>query len=204
MTAEELLREWDERDRAASWVPSDERVWRDVGALRLLCVELLLAAPHSGSDLYHACIRLGGTLSDRGATPTLAAVALDGAREAFAAKGRVVPDLTWRAARAALVEGYVRHSREEVERQSFESWEPPRCLVVIGPDQAAVVACHPSTDADLLTAWAGRVAGALLVRGVRRAIVGGSSEATAAVSVLQALSDAGIVATLAPPPKRKI
>ena len=95
MTAEELLREWDERDRAASWVPSDERVWRDVGALRLLCVELLLAAPHSGSDLYHACIRLGGTLSDRGATPTLAAVALDGARDAFAAKGRAVPDLTW-------------------------------------------------------------------------------------------------------------
>lgn len=190
--AVKLLSAWDERAAATTWVASDKRAFDEVATLRLLCIERLVAAAGTElpADLYHACIRLGFTLAQRAGSASLAAVALDGARDALDSSGHHVPELTWRAARAALVEGFVSHTRDESERALFASWEPPRCFVVVEGDLAAVTAGHPSAEADVLGAWAGRVAGALLVRGVRRAVVAG--EGKAAEAVLQALADAGI------------
>jgi hypothetical protein len=193
-STEKLLSEWMERDRAAAWLPDDRRALEDTASLRLLCLELFRSAADS-PDLYNACIRFGGTLAERGASPTLAACALDGARTILEKDGQSVADGTWRAARAALLEGYVRVTRENAERASYAAWEPPRCFIVVEPGLAAVAASHPAGDADVLTPWAGRIAGALLLRGIKRAVIGG--DGLAQKIVLQSVTEAGIAATAA-------
>ncbi len=198
--ADLLVADWAERDRVVAWIPDDRRALEQAAPLRQLVIELFVAAANSGvpaKDLYHACSRFGSELGARGASPTFAGGALDGARAALDYAGHRLSDEIWRAAHAALLEGYVRVIREQVERTSFASWEPAHCVVLLEGGAATVAAGHPSTEPDVLASWAGRVAGALMVRGVRRAQVAG--EGLALSAVLDALTDAGIAAAAAPP-----
>ena len=129
-------------------------------------------------------------LAARGASPTLAATMFDAGAGTLAAHGLTVDEHAWRGLRAALVEGFVRAVREEAERATFASFEPPRCIVMLERGVAAVAATHVATETDVLAAWAGRVAGGLLVRGVRRVHVGG--DGPAAIALRDAVVDAGI------------
>lgn len=192
--AARVLADWAVRDRALGWIPDDQRALTHTDSLRALLVELLVDAGGATgtlpADVYHACIRLGVELAARGASPTLAATAFDAGGAALRAHGLALDEAVWRALRAALFEGFVRAVREEAERTSFASFEPPRCIVMLERGVAAVAATHAATEPDVLAAWAGRVTGGLLVRGVRRVHVGG--EGPAALALRDAVVDAGI------------
>lgn len=197
-----LVAGWTEVDRNVALLPGDRVALEATLSLRALVIELLLLdleargarSPHR--DLYHACIRMGSELAARGGSPTLAGGAIDGARAAFASEGIEIAGAVWRAVHSAVLEGYVRGIRDEAERVSFATWDPPHCLVILGKESAAVVAGHPSRDRDVLLGWAGRVAGALLVRGIRRVAVGGEDGPVRTV-LLAALAEARIEATRA-------
>ncbi len=189
-----MLTDWSAREEALGLLPDDRRALSHAEALRALVVDILVASGGATSslpaDVYHACIRLGVELAARGASPTLAATMFDAGAGTLAEHGLVVDEHAWRGLRAALVEGFVRAVREEAERATFASFEPPRCIVMLERGVAAVAATHVATEPDVLAAWAGRVAGGLLVRGVRRVHVGG--DGPAAVALRDAVVDAGI------------
>ncbi len=189
--AKSALARWAEHDRQCAWLPSDSLVIDQAEPLRQLLAERFVAAGAGQSegerDLYHACLRYGRALAELDASPTLAAGALEGILGA-----RDVSATVASGARAALLEGYVRSNRERIESACFDAFEAPRCFTLIDTGVAAMATSHPSTDIELLGPWAGRVAGALLARGVRRVILGGGGDGAATAPLQRELAAVGI------------
>lgn len=129
-------------------------------------------------DTLHAWATLGRVLSDAGASPSLAAYAVD-------ALASILPpvDKDWRSsARAALLEAYVAAQRERTEARIAEAWRFPRCVVRLGDRAAAVAASFPDDDTDSLARWADEVAAGLAKMGVRCVYAEGSAPARAALA----------------------
>jgi len=93
-----LVAAWSERDRAHSALRSDHEVIDSTAAARALVLELVLSYGAS-RDLFNACAVLGRLTAERGGSPTLATIALEGAHEAVGP----TDDAAWlEPARAAL------------------------------------------------------------------------------------------------------
>jgi hypothetical protein len=185
---------WCARDHAHALLPADhEAVETTIGVREVVVERLLASAPDA--DLFHACATLGRIIAERGGSPTLASWTIDGVREALGNEG------PWLApARAAVAEGYAAARAEMAQREARGAWEWPRCSVPIDDATVAIAASHPDDDADALAAWAGRVANAAALAGVRRVVVAGSEPARQALA--EALDVVGIVRLPSPAQRR--
>jgi len=190
---------WSARDRTRAVLPADREIIDASASLRSLIVDLVLAAGPA-DELYDACAMLGRMLAQRGGSPTLASVTLDHAAEALDARDGTSPALPGRGrnldaawlvpSRAALAEGFAAQLVEQARREAMAAWEYPACAVPLGEAALAIAAGHPSDDDEVLAAWAGRVAKAAALQGIRRAVVSGGERARAAL--LEALGLVGI------------
>jgi hypothetical protein len=189
---DDLVDEWCARD-VESALPGDRAVIDATRAARALVVERLRAGAADG-DLFNACAVLGRLFADLGGSPTLAASTIDGARS-------VLPDLaerTARAARAALMEGFVAVRAETARAAAAAQWDFPACAVPLEEASVAIAAGFPGDDEDAVAAWAARVAAGAARTGYRRAVVAGNERACAAL--VDALELAGVkVRTTSPP-----
>jgi hypothetical protein len=193
MKTEDVLRAWADKDRAVVVLPADREAV-EASAPRALIVERAIAGGPE-DELYDACLMWGRLLGQRGASPTFASSSLEHAAEALGA--RSAPWLP--AARAAVAEGFVAAMVEDARDQAMHSWEYPSCVVPLGEAALAIAAGHPSDDDEVLAAWAGRVAKAAAMSGVRRAVVAGGERARAAL--LDALGLVGIEVHAPPKPR---
>jgi uncharacterized protein YgbK (DUF1537 family) len=192
-TLDELVERWAGVESAFAFLPADRSAIVATKGPRALIVERLLGhAPDA--DLFHACAILGRHLAERGASPTLAASAVDAARQALP----TFDDATARAARAALAEGFNAARDEMALAQAAARWEYPGCVVPLEDAAIAISAGYPEDDEDALAAWAARVANQVARTGYRRAIVAGGDKAVR--QVVDALELAGVkVRTTSPP-----
>lgn len=192
---DDLVEEWCARDTEVA-LPGDRAVIEATRAARTLVVDRLRAEGGGGDsgNLFNACAVLGRLFADLGASPTLAANTIDGARS-------VLPGLderTARAARAALMEGFVAVRAESARAAAAAQWDFPACAVPLEDSAVAIAAGFPGDDEDAVAAWAARVAGAAARTGYRRAVVAGNERACAAL--VDALELAGVkVRTTSPP-----
>jgi hypothetical protein len=185
---------WSLKDRARSVLPADRAVVDASATVRALIVDLALAGGPE-DELYDACAVLGRLIAQRAGSPTLASATLDHAAEVLDARSA-----PWVApARAAVVEGFAATLAEDAQLAALRSWEFPRCVVPLGQAGLAIAAGHPSDDEEVLSTWAGRVARAAALAGIRRAVVSGGALATAAV--VDALCLVGIEVNAAPKPR---
>jgi hypothetical protein len=169
---------WAEHDALRALHAVDRDVIRATAACRSLVLDhFAKAAP--ARDLFNACARLGGLMAEAGASPSLAAGAIDSAVHALGEAG--VPFDTSRvvAARASLFEGYVAAVRDGERTSSLAAWEWPACAVPIGGGFVAIACGLPTDDGEALAAWAARVAGKLVRAKVRRVILSGPEVARA-------------------------
>jgi hypothetical protein len=189
---DDLVDEWCARDVEGA-LPGDRTVIDATRAARALVVDRLRDGAADG-DLFNACAVLGRLLADLGGSPTLAASTIDGARS-------VLPGLaerTARAARAALMEGFVAVRAEAARAAAAAQWDFPACAVPLEDAAVAIAAGFPGDDEDALASWAARVATAAARIGYRRAVVAGNERACAAL--VDALELAGVkVRTTSPP-----
>jgi hypothetical protein len=183
------LAAWADSDRGRALHSADHAVVDATSAARALVLELFHpAAP--ARDLYTACARLGRLMAERGASPSLASGTIDSAVSAVASSG-IRPDASRiNAARASLLEGYAAVVRESEQADACAAWEYPNCVVRIDDDAVAIACGLPTTDAEALGAWAGRLAGQLVRAKVRRAVLSGHD--TARAEVASALELVGI------------
>jgi hypothetical protein len=182
----EIVASWCVRDHARALTAEDHAVIDASAAARTLVVERTSVGQ---GDFFSACAVLGRLIADRGGSPTLAAVTIDGLCEAMDLF--VAP---WVApARAAVAEGYAGARVEIAKRSAQAAWEFPRCVAKIADGAIAIAAGFPDDDADSIAAWASRIAHDAALAHVRRAIVDGPPAACAAV--VDALSLAGIETT---------
>lgn len=167
---------WCAKDRARAVLPADRAIVDGSNAPRALIIDLVLSGDPE-DELYDACGVLGRLIAQRAGSPTLASATLDHAAEAMG-----LPQATWLGpARAAVAEGFAGTLIEEARRESAQAWEYPSCAVPLGDSSMAVAAGHPSDDDEVLAAWAGRVAQAAALKGVRLATVAGNEAARAAL-----------------------
>ena len=162
--------------------------------IRALIIDLVLAG-QPGDELYDACAVLGRLIAQRRGSPTLASATLDHAADVLHARSApwLVP------ARAAVAEGFAATLVEAAELEAMRTWEFPSCAVPLGQAGLAICAGHPSDDEEILAAWAARVAKAAALAGVRRAVLSGGEQASAAL--VDALSLVGIEVNAAPKPR---
>ena len=195
--ARDPIAEWSARDRDGAFVPTDHAAVDATESTRALVVELVRErAPHA--DLFHAFATLGRLYADQGASPTLAACALDGAIAAMPDAPFARDAAVARAARAAVAEGYVASRVEATRIEERARWEFPACGVPLEDAAVALAAGFPDDDDDALDAWAARVASAVARAGYRRATVAGNDRAARALC--DALDLAGVkVRTTSPP-----
>jgi hypothetical protein len=190
---DELVEVWCDRDRRLAFLPTDRAAIDATREPRALVVEQWSGrAPHV--DLFHACAVLGRLIATLGGSPTLASSTIDVARE-------VLPPLdneSARAARAALIEGFVAARAETARADAAARWEYPGCVVPMEGSSVAIAAGYPDEDEDALAAWAARVASAVARAGYRRAILAGGERGRALL--FDALELAGVkVRTTSPP-----
>jgi hypothetical protein len=140
--------------------------------------EALVHLDPSARDFLHAAAMLGRLLASLGASPTLAAVTMDGWGRATESRESTA------AARAALLEAYVSEREAQTREIDTARWKYPNCAVRIDAETCAVAAGIPDDDDDHVLAWADSVARELARAKVRRAIVSGNERAR------QALEDA--------------
>jgi hypothetical protein len=183
MDPDKLVVAWSERDHARALVPADHAAIDATSAARTFVVERILAGGHA--DLFHACLVLGRLLAAHGASPTLASATIDSAIDATQARGEWIG-----SARAALAEGYGAARLDHARAEALRAWDYPRCAVRLDDVTTAFAAGAPEDDEEALGEWAARVAVAAQRDKVRRAIVGGSPPARAALE--DALAFAGI------------
>jgi hypothetical protein len=183
--AEELLAEWDRRERQRTLLPGDKDVIHASEGARALIVELALSG-NVDDRLYDACAALGRLIAQYNGSPTLAALTLDYAHEALG------PQRTaWMpAARAAVLEGFAASLTDATWRKAMAFCEFPNCSVALGDETVAIAASPPSDDEDELASWAARTARAAASSGVRAARVAGRDSARQAL--VEALSLIGI------------
>jgi len=180
-----IVDRWCETDRTHAFLRSDSDVVETTRPLRALVVEELLRAPDS-RDLLNAFAALGRLTAERGGSPTLAAMLVDGlAREVDRA-----PADGWIGARGAVVESFVRATTDASREGDAERWEYPACAVPLHDGIVAIAAGYRDDDEDALAGWASRVAHAASLTGVRRVVLSGSPMAVAALE--DALGIAGI------------
>jgi hypothetical protein len=186
----ELVAKWCARDHERALTAEDHAIIDASVAARALVVERVLEKMSSGlRDFFSACAVLGRMIAERGGSPTLAAVTIDGLCEALG-----VHDGPWTAsARAAVAEGFAGARDETAKRAASAAWEYPRCAARLSDDAIAIAAGFPDDDDDAVAAWASRVAHDAALGHVRRAVVDGPPAASAAV--VDALSLAGIETT---------
>lgn len=171
-----LIAAWSAKDHGRAVLRADHAVIDESVGARALVAELVLADGH-GDELYDACAVIGRLIAQRGGSPTLASVTIDGLCEALGAR-----DAAWIApARAAVAEGFAGALVEGARRESMQTWEYPSCAVPLGQAAVAIAAGHPSDDDEVLAAWAARVAKAAALKGVRRAVVSGGERAKSAI-----------------------
>jgi hypothetical protein len=180
-----IVEAWCAKDRARAVLPADRAIVDGSIAPRALVVDLVLAGDPE-DELYDACGVLGRLIAQRAGSPTLASATIDHAAEAMG-----MAHAPWLApARAAVAEGFAGALIEDARRESAQAWEYPCCAVPLDEGSIAVCAGHPSDDDELLAAWAGRVAKAAALKGIRRATVSGNASARAAL--IEALDLVGV------------
>src|SRR5271166_4832541 len=180
-----IVETWCAKDRARAVLPADRAIVDGSTAPRTLIIDLVLSGDPE-DELYDACGVLGRLIAQRAGSPTLASATLDHAAEALG-----LPHATWLGpARAAVAEGFAGALIEEARRESAQAWEYPSCAVHLGDSGMAIAAGHPSDDDELLAAWAGRVAKAAALKGVRVATVAGNEASRSAL--IEALGLVGI------------
>jgi len=193
MKSEDVLRAWADKDRARAVLPADREIVEASESPRALIVELAMAG--GPDELYDACLMWGRLVGQRGGSPTFASSSLDHAAEALG-----TPSAPWlSSARAAVAEGFVASMVEDARSEAMQSWEYPSCVVPLGEAALAIAAGHPSDDEEVLAAWAGRIAKAAALSGVRRAVVAGGERARAAL--VDALGLVGIEVHAPPKPR---
>ena len=193
-----VARAWCDLDQGSAFLASDRDAIDATRSLRALVVDLLLTDRDAPSrDLLHALGALGRIAAERGASPTFVASTLDRLHAALDAVTSPPESLEHSdfdafalSGRAALVESYVLAKSTAIVDDAMRAWEYPRCVVPLRSGVVAIAAGHPVLDEEALTGWAARVAHALAISGVRRAIVTGSDEAVA--TLVEALEMAGI------------
>jgi hypothetical protein len=190
------LAAWREHDIARAIHPADRAAIASTESARTLVLELLAAPgdvrPKPPRDLFNACAALGRLLADAGASPTLAALTMDGAAAAIcnADPARLS------SARAALVEAYVAARADADRKLARRAWEYPACAARLDKETAAVVAGFPMSggdggdggaggaggisgdnDAEELSEWAARVALAASKDGIKTVVLSGPDAA---------------------------
>lgn len=175
---EDAVAEWQRRDRERTAAAVDERAIAQSEAARALVVRSHLEGAHT-AELLGAWLRLGRLSSELGASPTL----LSGLVETLP---RPLDPATAAGARAAVLEGALRATSEELRAAGRRAWDYPGCVVPIDGASAAVVGPPDAVwdEDDALARWAGRVASGLARRGVREVLV------TAGPRALAELDDA--------------
>jgi hypothetical protein len=189
---ETVVTAWCERDHEHAVLPADREVIDGSRSIRALVVDLAISNG-AGDELYDACAVLGRLMGELGASPTLASFTIEDACAALGAG-----DAPWAApARAAVAEGFAAALVEGVRREGMHAWDFPSCTVALGEAALAIAAGHPSDDDEVLAAWAGHVARAAALKGVRRAVIAGNERARTAL--LEALAFVGIETKTSPP-----
>jgi hypothetical protein len=182
----EIVDAWSARDHERALTPEDHAVIDASAAARTLVVERMSVGL---GDFFSACAVLGRLVADRGGSPTLAAVTIDGLCEAMG-----IASAPWSAsARAAVGEGFAGTRTELAKSAAEAAWEFPKCAARLAEGSVAIAVGFPDDDPDAIVAWAGRVAHDAALAHVRRAVVDGRAAACAAL--VEALSLAGIETT---------
>ncbi len=197
---------WCKLDHQSAFLAADHEVIEATRPLRALIASSLLEARDRAPidrDLGHAFGAIGRAVAEGHGSPTLAAVTVDslllalgepaaptsGQRHAFAS-----------AARSAIFESFAFVTRATLHDDANRRWEYPACVVGLADGAVAIAAGHPVDDEEALVGWASRVAHALALSGVRRAVVSGSEKAV--LAVLDALDLAGVAATQTHPGRK--
>ena len=170
-----LLAAWAEHDAARALHPLDHETIRATESARSLILDLLRGG--HARDLFNACARLGALMAEAGASPSLAAGAIDSALRALGELNIPHDASRVAAARASLVEGYVAAIRDAERAAAEGAWEHPACVVPLDPSSVAIACGHPSVDREVLEPWAARIAGRLVKAKVRIAFLEGRPEA---------------------------
>jgi hypothetical protein len=145
-------------------------------SIRALIVDF---ARGGGADeeIYDACAALGRVIAEHRGSATLASSTIDNASAALGTR-----EAPWVAhGRAAVVEAFTFTLVEKATLDGFRSWEFPACAVPLPDGSVAIAAGHPSNEAEDLAAWAARIANAVAIKGVRRAIIAGPGRARRAL-----------------------
>jgi hypothetical protein len=170
-----LVERWMEIDRASATTRIDVEAIQATAAPREAIARFAALDP-SSRDLLHAAGMLGRLLAAANASPTLAAVTMDGLARAIEGRHDFIP-----SARAALLEAYVAEREERAHDRGLERWSYPGCAVHLDAETCAIAAGVPDDDDDRLVAWADSVARALARVKVRKAVVSGSDRARSAL-----------------------
>ncbi|HVJ88231.1 MAG TPA: hypothetical protein VM580_00405 [Labilithrix sp.] len=179
--AARVIAAWAEHDAARALHSADRDAIHATEAARSLVLELF-GTPAPARDLFTACARLGALMAEAGASPSLAAGVIDNAARALSEAAVPFDPMRVSSARASLIEGYVATIRDIEHAAALTTWEYPSCAIPLGEGVAAIACGYPSDDAEVLAAWATRLA-ARLVRGkVRCIVVSGPEPATAEVA----------------------
>jgi hypothetical protein len=202
---EAVMADWCARDHARAFLQVDHEVIESTTAVRALIVDHLLSHrvaedARSERDLFNAFGVLGRLLASRGGSPSLAALTVDGAREAVAH----APDARWvMPSRAALAEGFASARRDLARGEATGRWEFPTCAVPLHEGILAIAAGYPDEDEDALAAWAARVANAAALAGTRRVVIAGPPAARAALTETLAVAGIELLASYEAPPRRR-
>lgn len=174
-----MVETWMRADRRQAVDVADPHAIEQTAAARSLVLERLAHDP-LGRDTLHACAALGTLLAREGASPTLAAATMDGARLALA-EGENAPGAA-DAARAAFAEAYARAREETLLAVHTARWDAPRCAVPLGGDAFAIAAGVPDGDSAAVQQWADATAAWLRRNGARRIVCAGGDLAVAALA----------------------
>lgn len=182
MDRELALARWSELDGGVAIHPADHALLATTATLRSLILERLVDPANGGArDLFNACAALGRAFAAADASPSLAAVTLDGAASALEQQGaRIDPDVL-RAARSAFAEGYVAGLVDRERAAARRALAYPATVVPLGGGTLAIAAVHPADDGEALRSWAGDVAARAAREGTRRVLIGGDPAAKAAL-----------------------
>lgn len=175
-----VLAAWGEADAARAIHAVDRSVIRSTQAARSLVLELF-GASAPARDLFNACARLGSLMAEAGASPSLAAGAIDSAARALTDARAPCDASRIGPARASLVEGYVATVRDAERASGRLSWEYPACAVPLEDGVVAVACGYPPVDSEAVADWAARLAGRLVKDKVREVVLSGPTDVKAEV-----------------------
>jgi hypothetical protein len=162
---------WEKNDESMAAVALDRAAAAEArGRRELVCDLLLTEAPER--ELLTALHAYGRLLAERGASPSVLSVTIEGARAAVGEKYAVA---LGPSARAAVTEGYFAAAREAFGEDALRAWDPPACIARIGEDAFAIAAHLPTREPDDVDAWATRIARWLVSKKAARVIVDGDA-----------------------------